>query len=111
MPGTAEERGLEDPFDVATAIPASARFLADLKIRFGNLGLAAAAYNAGPNRVSNWLADDATLPFETQNFVLSITGVAAETWADPEAKIDAASRTGKREGLPCACSAPEGSRR
>lgn len=88
MPGTAEERGLEDPFDVATAIPASARFLADLKIRFGNLGLAAAAYNAGPNRVSNWLDEDATLPFETQSYVVSITGISAETWADPEAKVE-----------------------
>ena len=86
MPGTAAERGLEDPFDVATAIPASAHFLAELRDRFGNLGLAAAAYNAGPERVSNWLADDATLPFETQNFVVAITGVAADTWADPEAK-------------------------
>ena len=86
MPGTAAERGLEDPFDVTTAIPASAHFLAELRDRFGNLGLAAAAYNAGPERVSNWLADDATLPFETQNFVVAITGVAADTWADPEAK-------------------------
>src|SRR5882724_9509279 len=50
MPGTAEERGLEDPFDTATAIPASAHFLAELSQRFGNLGLAAAAYNAGPER-------------------------------------------------------------
>ena len=86
MPGTAAERGLEDPFDAATAIPASANFLAELHERFGNLGLAAAAYNAGPERVSDWLTDDATLPFETRNYVLSITGVPAETWAEPEAE-------------------------
>ena len=47
MPGTANERGLIDPFDPAAAIPASAKFLNELKLRFGNLGLAAAAYNAG----------------------------------------------------------------
>ena len=62
MPGTAEERGLADPFDLETALPASARYLSDLKIRFGNLGLAAAAYNAGANRISDWLDDNATLP-------------------------------------------------
>ena len=28
---------------------------------FGNLGLAAAAYNAGPRRVSRWLAGDRSL--------------------------------------------------
>ena len=56
MPGTASERGLADPFDPAAAIPASAKLLADLAQRFGNLGLAAAAYNAGANAVADWLA-------------------------------------------------------
>ena len=111
MPGTAAERGLEDPFDAATAIPASARFLAELKDRFGNLGLAAAAYNAGPERVSNWLADDATLPFETQNYVLSITGVAADDLGRSGGQADASRRTGQRQGLSCARGASEGSRR
>ena len=84
MPGTAEERGLADPFDLETAIQASASYLADLQSRFGNLGLAAAAYNAGADRVSDWLADNATLPYETQDYVLFITGVSAETWAVSE---------------------------
>ena len=84
MPDTAAERGLLDPFDITTAIPASASYLADLKVQFGNLGLAAAAYNAGPQRVSDWLADESSLPYETQDFVLSITGTDAETWAEPE---------------------------
>src|SRR3954465_15324962 len=86
MPGTAKERGLDDPFDAATAIPASASLLADLAKRFGNLGLAAAAYNAGADRVSDWIAETATLPFETQDYVLSVTGVPAATWADPDSK-------------------------
>jgi hypothetical protein len=84
MPGTAAERSLADPFDVRLAIPASASYLADLSQRFGNLGLAAAAYNAGPKRVGNWLAESATLPLETQDYVLAITGLTAETWADPD---------------------------
>ena len=53
MPGTAQERGLLDPFDPEQAIPHAAHLLADLKRRFGNLGLAAAAYNGGPARVTN----------------------------------------------------------
>jgi hypothetical protein len=90
MPFTAAERELLDPFDPTLAIPASARLLAELKIRFGNLGLAAAAYNAGANRVSSWLAEAATLPFETQDYVLAITGIPAETWAGPDPVPDAA---------------------
>ena len=92
MPDTAAERGLLDPFDVRTAIPASASFLADLKAQFGNLGFAAAAYNAGPNRVAAWLEDKArrSLPWETQDFVLSITGLDADSWTAPETERPAA---------------------
>ncbi|MEM9370297.1 MAG: lytic transglycosylase domain-containing protein, partial [Pseudomonadota bacterium] len=54
MPATAKERGLANPFDPAQAIPASAHYLADLKEAFGNWGLAAAAYNGGPDRVSRF---------------------------------------------------------
>ena len=56
MPGTAKMRGLADPFDIEQAIPASATYLGELKRGFGNLGLAAAAYNAGESRVSRWLS-------------------------------------------------------
>src|SRR6516165_3723205 len=80
MPQTASERGLADPFDPAAAIPASAKFLGELKRRFGNLGLAAAAYNAGETAVGNWLANKGPLPFETQDYVLAITGHAADEW-------------------------------
>jgi hypothetical protein len=88
MPYTAEERGLLDPFDPRAAIPASAHLLADLKARFGNLGLAAAAYNAGANRVTAWLAETATLPWETEDYVLAITGVAADTWSEAEEELE-----------------------
>jgi hypothetical protein len=82
MPGTARERGLADPFDPEQAIPKAAQLLADLNARFGNWGLAAAAYNGGPARVATWLAGRGGLPFETENYVLAITGAAADDWAE-----------------------------
>jgi hypothetical protein len=80
MPGTASERGLIDPFDPASAIPASAKFLNELRLRFGNLGLAAAAYNGGPTAVARWLAKKGSLPFETEDYVLAVTGHNADEW-------------------------------
>src|SRR5258705_10615600 len=56
MPGTASERRLLDPFDPVQALPKSAEVLSELRSQFGNLGLAAAAYNAGPRRGQEWLA-------------------------------------------------------
>ncbi|HEY8381052.1 MAG TPA: lytic transglycosylase domain-containing protein [Microvirga sp.] len=82
MPGTAQERGLADPFDPEQAIPAAARFVAELRGRFGNLGLAAAAYNGGPGRVAAWLAGDGGLPGETRAYVIAVTGHPAEDWAE-----------------------------
>jgi hypothetical protein len=84
MPGTAALRRLSDPFDPEEAVPASARYLKDLVARFGNLGLAAAAYNAGEARVAGWLATGGSLPWETQDYVLAITGRAIEEWSRPE---------------------------
>ena len=69
MPETAADRGLDNPFDPLQAIPESARLLRDLSRRFGNLGLAAAAYNAGPKRVEDWLTKKGKLPQETQHYV------------------------------------------
>ena len=80
MPSTASERGLVDPFDPAAAIPKSAKLLANLAQRFGNLGLAAAAYNAGPNALANWLVGNGSLPSETQDYVRAITGHDVEEW-------------------------------
>lgn len=80
MPETAATVGLNNPFDPTQAIAASARLLGDLVRRFGNLGLAAAAYNAGPRRIQDWLAKKGKLPEETQHYVKTITGRPAETW-------------------------------
>jgi hypothetical protein len=81
MPRTASEVGLDNPFDPLKALPASARFLRRLRDEFGNLGLAAAAYNAGSGRVRDWLARREALPAETQTYVRKITGSPAESWA------------------------------
>ncbi|QRM30098.1 lytic transglycosylase domain-containing protein [Microvirga sp. VF16] len=81
MPGTAKERGLTDPFDPEQAIPKAAEFIAHLAEQFGNLGLAAAAYNGGPARVTSWLAGQGGLPAETRNYVIAVTGRSAEEWA------------------------------
>src|SRR5215212_4994517 len=81
MPGTAQARGLADPFDPEQAIPKAGRLLADLRGRFGNLGLAAAAYNAGGGRVTDWLHSGGTLPAETRAYVRAVTGHAAEEWS------------------------------
>ncbi len=80
MPGTANERGLSNPFDPEQAIPKAAELLADLKRRFGNLGLAAAAYNAGSARVADWLAGHGNLPQETQDYVRIITLRPVADW-------------------------------
>ena len=84
MPGTARLRNLEDPFDPRTAIPASAHYLSDLRNQFGNLGLAAAAYNAGPGRVQRWRNGKSGLPHETWDFVTTITGVSPNEWNGEE---------------------------
>jgi hypothetical protein len=82
MPGTASERRLLDPFDPVQALPKSAEFLGELRQQFGNLGLAAAAYNAGPRRVQEWLNGSGPMPAETRNYVSAITGSTVEAWRD-----------------------------
>ena len=92
MPRTAAERGLFDPFDPVQALPKSAEFLRELADQFGNLGLAAAAYNAGPGRVREFLSARRPLPGETRHYVLAITGISVDEWA----------ASGKREPAPVA---------
>jgi Transglycosylase SLT domain len=83
MPSTAAEHQLFEPFNPVEALPKSGEFLAKLRNEFGNLGLAAAAYNAGPQRVRDFLAGSRDLPSETRNYVLAVTGRAVEDWAMP----------------------------
>jgi len=89
MPGTAEMVGLDDPFNPAKAIAASARYLRSLTDGFGNVGLAAVAYNGGENRAARFIAQDGGLPWETQDYVQAITGLTAVSWRDsPAQKTD-----------------------
>jgi hypothetical protein len=99
MPGTADERGLADPFEPKAAIMHSASLLADLRREFGNFGLAAAAYNAGAERVRAWLSGSSGLPAETQNYVQFITGRAAEEWKLEETDLPEALKTAGAEVL------------
>lgn len=79
MPATARLRGLGNSFDVIQSLDAAAAYLQDLRMRFGNFGLAAAAYNAGEGGLSRFLSTG-RLPLETQDYVFAITGYPAETW-------------------------------
>jgi hypothetical protein len=81
MPATARASGLENPFNPLAAIPKSGQLLRDLRSEFGNLGLAAAAYNAGSGRVHDWLGGRRPLPLETRAYVRIVTGRSAEEWA------------------------------
>jgi hypothetical protein len=105
MPGTAAERKLLEPFNPAEALPKSGEFLAELRAQFGNLGLAAAAYNAGPQRVRDFLAGTRDLPVETRNYVFAITGHPIEDWAAPAAKGSNAINSGEphTEDTPANC--------
>ncbi|MBD9526364.1 MULTISPECIES: lytic transglycosylase domain-containing protein [Paracoccus] len=86
MPGTAEMVGLDDPFNPAKAIAASARYLRSLTDGFGNIGLAAVAYNGGENRASRYVSNGGGLPWETQDYVQAITGMTAAVWRDSPPK-------------------------
>ncbi len=98
MPQVAAEKGLDNPFDPMQAIPASARLLRELRMEFGNLGLVAAAYNAGPVRVIRWLERRVSLPRETRNYVVRVTGLSVDAWRDMRVNDDALTFV---QHLPC----------
>ncbi len=87
MPETVDDVGLDNPFDPVQAISASARHLGTLVGQFGNLGLAAAAYNAGPRRIQEWLINKTRLPDETEGYVKVVTGRPAENWKQLNAGV------------------------
>ncbi len=89
MPGTAELYDLDDPFNPAQAIHKSAWYLRYLTDMFGNIGLAAIAYNGGENRAARFMARQSGLPYETLDYVEAITGHGALLWRDnPPAESD-----------------------
>jgi hypothetical protein len=105
MPHTANWHRLGDPFNPIEALRHSAAYLRELRERFGNLGLAAAAYNAGPARISAWLTNHRNqhnrraLPSETRNYVVIVTGRTADEWASPLSLPEA--DTNIPQGVPC----------
>jgi hypothetical protein len=105
MPQTAATRGLANAFEPLQALRESASYLRELRTTFrGNLGLAAAAYNAGPGQVEAWLAGRRLLPFETQAYVRIVTGYTAEAWvAQPPPQLEAlaAPPEGTSKGARC----------
>ena len=62
----------DDPYDPHNNILAGTAYIREMYDRFGSPGFLA-AYNAGPDRVDNYLARRASLPQETVNYVAAIT--------------------------------------
>lgn len=107
MPGTARDLGVTDAFDPAQNVDAGARYLAQLRDKYGDWDTAHAAYNFGPSNIDKGKA----LPEETRGYLQRINarvapgeksaarsdgeGEPAAPWemewdAKPDAKADAA---------------------
>lgn len=70
MPGTALEVGVGDRMDPLSNLRGGAAYLAQQVVRFGDVRLALAAYNAGPGRVAR-LGRVPAIP-ETQAYVTAV---------------------------------------
>ncbi len=70
MPWTAEEMGVEDPFEPLNNLEGGCRYLSRMLDRFGDVDLALAAYNAGPENVKKY---DGIPPYqETRDYVAKV---------------------------------------
>jgi soluble lytic murein transglycosylase-like protein len=82
MPGTAEDLGVEDPFDAKQNIDGGARYIKQLLDKYkGDLPQALGAYNAGPATVDQ-SGGIPNFP-ETQSFVKAILGKLGVIRTDP----------------------------
>jgi hypothetical protein len=86
IPSTARLQGLGNPYNPAEALFRSARYLDFLRGKFGNLGLAAAAYNGGENRAARFIAGTGYLAAETLDYVQIVTGIPVTDWLTGDAK-------------------------
>jgi hypothetical protein len=80
MPTTGRLQGLQNPYDPAEALFRSAAYLRFLADKFGNLGLAAAAYNGGEGAAARFIAGTGYLAVETLDYVQTVTGVPVTDW-------------------------------
>lgn len=76
MPATYDELRVQnslgdDPFDPHNSILAGTAYIRQMYDRYGSPGFLA-AYNAGPQRMDNYLARSGSLPNETVNYVAAI---------------------------------------
>lgn len=89
MPSTARLQDVRNTFDPTEALAKSARYLRFLADKYGNLGLAAAAYNGGEGRMSRYVNAGGYLPGETRYYVEIVTGLPVEAWqAQPAPEPD-----------------------
>jgi hypothetical protein len=96
MPETGRLQGLINPYNPAEALWRSAQYLAQLRDRFGNLGLAAIAYNGGENRAARFISGVGYLAVETLDYVETVTGIEATDWlAGDVPRADYALQPGK----------------
>ncbi len=93
MPDTAKHFNV-NPHDPHSSIMGAAKYISQLRTRFGNIGLALASYNWGGGNVSKWLRcvarrreDDigtrnqCKVPTETLHYVQKLTGKPVTFWA------------------------------
>ena len=73
MPATAKGLGV-DPRDPMQNIDGSVHYMKQMQDQFQDPQLTAAAYNAGPNRVNDFVTKGRPLPNETTDYVNKVTG-------------------------------------
>src|SRR5215471_3046658 len=80
-PATAKDYNVNTS-DIADSVRGQADYMRDLSKKYsGNMGLALAAYNAGPKKVDDYLTGKlSALPQVTQDYVKNITGRTINDW-------------------------------
>lgn len=78
MPGTAQEMGVEDPFDARDNVMGGAGYLKKLLNRFGDVRLALAAYNTGQGRIASLGITDADDPEQYARISSGVRGYVSK---------------------------------